>query len=674
MPRTPVRGAILVVFMALGPVGLNGQARPVQPPAPSDTLVQRAIGARYAAGWLQGILFGRDYRALWTASVSIPVLDLARYDGGLTVVSRGGGQQTTSLRFHAASGAEYYFRSIDKDPTPNLPPELRGTAIAGVVQDQTSSSLPTVALVVAPLLQAAGVLHGTPQLFILPDDARLGEFRGLAGLIGMLEPRVAGRWGGASEIISGDELFTRVGATPDDRMDVRALLRARLMDILVGDWDRHRDQWSFARFDDALPRRWVPIPRDRDFAMVGYDGVILHLARIRMPQLIEFGPEYPDVLGLTWNGRELDRRFLLELELPVWDSVVAEVQAAITDAVIEDAVRQLPREHHALIGARLVTALERRRDALGRVAHRFYRMLAEQAEVYGTDANERADVSVIDARTVEVQLSRPDTVGDQPRMAYYRRRFSRDVTRELRLFLGGGADTVRLTGQRGSEIAVRVIGGAGADALLDSARIGGVRMYDVDVGTAVVGGASLDRRSYSPPPKRTPTEIPPRDWGHRSEPAVLITTGPDIGILARVGTTQTVYGFRKLPYASEHRIRAGIATGPWTYRADYRGRFRWSNSPTLTQVTLRASGIDVLYFHGFGNEAPARGSRQYFRVTQNQYSADLAIVTPTRAARGTGPSGRWPGTSRPISAPIASWQRSGHTATGTSERWALARP
>jgi hypothetical protein len=153
-------------------------------------------------------------------------------------------------------------------------------------------------------------------------------------------------------------------------------------------------------------------------------------------------------------------------------------------------------------------------------------------------------------------------------------------------------------------------------------------MYDADSVTTIVGPAPLDRRVWVPPPKRTPTEIPPRDWGHRSEPAALFALGPDLGVLAGVGTTRTNYGFRRLPYASEHRIRAGIATGPWTYRADYRGRFRWSNSPTLTQVALRASGIDVLYFHGFGNETSARGPKQFFRATQNQYTLDLAVVTP----------------------------------------------
>ena len=41
-----------------------------------------------------------------------------------------------------------------------------------------------------------------------------------------------------------------------------------------------------------------------------------------MPQLLDFGPEYGPIVGATWNGRDLDRRFLSGLERPVWDSVL----------------------------------------------------------------------------------------------------------------------------------------------------------------------------------------------------------------------------------------------------------------------------------------------------------------------------------------------------------------
>ena len=43
---------------------------------------------------------------------------------------------------------------------------------------------------VAPLANAAGVLHSVPQLVYLPDDPGLGEFRSeFAGTLGLIEVR-----------------------------------------------------------------------------------------------------------------------------------------------------------------------------------------------------------------------------------------------------------------------------------------------------------------------------------------------------------------------------------------------------------------------------------------------------------------------------------------------------
>ena len=48
---------------------------------------------------------------------------------------------------------------------------------------------------------------------------------------------------------------------------------------------------------------WRPIPRDRDQALVRYDGALLDIARKVHPKLVNFGPEYPSVLGLAWNAQ-----------------------------------------------------------------------------------------------------------------------------------------------------------------------------------------------------------------------------------------------------------------------------------------------------------------------------------------------------------------------------------
>src|SRR5688572_8600678 len=148
-----------------------------KPDSASQERVLQAPGPRYRAGGLHRLLFGREYRSLWSTPVSVPVLNLRTFGGGLKPVSKGGGQQTKSLLLAARDGREFFFRSVDKDPSAMLPLELRATVAGDVVRDQTKSSLPTGPLVVGPLLEAAGILHDESRLYTLPDDPLLGEFR-----------------------------------------------------------------------------------------------------------------------------------------------------------------------------------------------------------------------------------------------------------------------------------------------------------------------------------------------------------------------------------------------------------------------------------------------------------------------------------------------------------------
>src|SRR5437588_628439 len=223
-------------------------------------------------------------------------------------------------------------------------------------------------LVVAPLLDAAGVRNAEPKLFVLPHDARLAGIQcAYPGELGMLEERpTEGPDGeptvaGAVDLANTKKLFEHLERSPRNRVDSRAFLAARLMDVLIGDWDRHQDQWRWARFDSAGVRWWRPLPRDRDQAFPRLDGMLIWLTGFYPPQVVGFGDDYPGIWRLTFAGQVPDRRLLVDLEKPVWDSVAKAIQAKLTDSVIDTAVRRLPPEYYAKSGAALAHALRRRR-------------------------------------------------------------------------------------------------------------------------------------------------------------------------------------------------------------------------------------------------------------------------------------------------------------------------
>ncbi len=595
--------------------------------------VMVAPGPQYDTGWLHRLFFGDHYRDLWSTPIEAPVLDLASFAGGLKVTRRGGGEQTKSLRLEGADGKEYQFRSIDKDPVKALPPALQSTAAADIVRDQTSAGHPVGSLMVPPLLEAAGVLHAPPRIFQMPkNDPRLGQFAAeFGGMVGTIEERPneekGAAFAGATEIVSTDKVLKEVEDSPNDRVDAKAFLTARLVDILIGDWDRHADQWRWARFGDERPYLWRPIPRDRDQAFARYDGLLLAVARASTPQLVNFGPDYSGMLGQTWNGRDLDRRFLVSLEWKEWDSIATALQAKLTDQVIESAAAQLPPSYIPLDSARLAGALKQRRDELPEAAAKYYRHLAGEVDVHGTDRDEIADVHRVDGRFTEVSLAGvgEDGKADDP---YFRRRFDHEETKEVRLMLHSGNDRVRVWGEGGGGVRVRVVPGKGTDVVVDSSRGGRVALYSEEQADSVLPGrdVAVKREPYAP------RDTAARDWGDRWLSVTWLAAGPDIGIFAGTGVSFTRHGFRRDPFAERYRLRAGWSTGASTGRADFNATWIPENSRLRAQLLARASGIDVLRFHGLGNEISADEEDEFYRVEQIDLTLVPSLTFPVGAA------------------------------------------
>lgn len=632
------------VGYALAVLALHAVAAAAQVPAGAPAVRPESAvvvpGSIYRAGAVGRFLFGDHYRDLWTAQLTVPVLSLEHFAGGLRPLKRGGSRQTKSLRFAAGDGQEYVFRSVDKDPSASLPSELRGTYADRIMRDLISAAHPGGALVVAELLDAVRVLHATPQLAVMPNDARLGEFqKEFAGVLGLIEVRPANdsetddATSDPTKVVSSEKLFERITKHSDEQADARTFLAARLFDMFVGDWDRHPDQWRWIRLGDSRADRWQPIPRDRDWALVKLDGLVWSLARFTypFPQFVTFDAEYPDVVWLTWNGRRLDRRLLSELERPVWDSVATALRDRLSDAAIEDAIRRLPPELAAASGNELRRILAARRDRIPEIARRFYRVLADEVEVHATDDSELVEITRTDDRFSDVVIRQRTRSGAARERIWLRRRFDSHETREIRVFLHGGDDRVVVRGPGAAAILVRVIGGGGRNTFADSTLGGGasrVRYYDTTEASTASDAKRIDRREFKEPKTRRGWMDPPRDWGSRWRPLPWVSYSPELGVFAGGGPLYKRYGFRHHPYAYSMSLRVGYATGANRWRAEYEADARRSNSNVHGTLRARASGIDILRFYGFGNETSKLGSSAYHTVHQQVVSLEPLLHVP----------------------------------------------
>src|SRR5260370_3965633 len=240
--------------------------------------------------------------------------------------------------------------------------------------------------------------------------------------------------------------------------------------------------------------------------------------------------------GLTWSGCVLDRRLLVELERPVWDSLAVALQQRLTDSVSDGAVHRMPAEYYARNGAELARALKRRRDQLPEAARRYYALLARVVDVHGMRQPELVQVERGADGAVAVRMARRDEGSSAPGVPYYHGTFQRGETEEVRLYLGGGGDRLVARGPGAGQIVVRVISGGAGDELVDSSAAG-VRVYDAPRTARVVRGPGT---TVGSPPGPLPT-----------------TDGSGTGSVTRLGGAADSHGTGGL----RHRLRRGLGGG-----------------------------------------------------------------------------------------------------------------
>jgi hypothetical protein len=645
-----------LIFIGICGALLAQESATVSSATQNAKMETRIAGAQYQAGGVHKFFFGAHYRDIWAKPVAVPILDLGSFAGGLTPLRKGGGQQTKSLRFMAADSSQYAFRSLDKDPSKALPPELRETVAASVIKDQISSAHPYAALVVDPLAEAVGVLRARPKLVILPDDERLGEFRQeFAGLLGFIEERPDERpdgspgFAGSDKVVGTENLFEELAEDNDDYVDPEEFLKARLLDIYVGDWDRHVDQWRWARFKKDGRKIWHPIPRDRDQAFAKFDGLLPAMAEQRfiVRQFEGFNKKNPDVVSLTHSGRHLDRRFLNRLSREDFQEVAKEFAARLTDAVIENAVRQLPSSIYEINGEELTKKLQARREKLENFAARYYEHLAQYVEIVTSDKAEFAEVERVDNDHVAVRIFKRDKEsGEKKDDLIYQRTFKRDETKEIRLFLLGGNDKVVVSGEVDKSILVRIIGGGDQDEIVDGSKVNGYFLsmipfipdaerknflYDVEGETQFVTGPSSVLKAGRVDSMINFHENTPvvRDYGYETKPFPFLASNPDDGFFLGGGVTFYRYGFRKRPYASKHSLRGNYAFKTGAFRLRYFEEFiAVLKGVDLSVEAHAAVPRQVRNFYGFGNDSPRDAGAErddFYRVRSEEYIIKPAL-------------------------------------------------
>jgi hypothetical protein len=327
---------------------------------------------------------GEHYRKAWSTPIKVPVVYLETLFGGIKDLDKGGGKQTQSLNFEAQNGIRYTLRSINKKPDALVPDIAETLGLENIVVDGISAQHPYGAIVAAKLSEHAGVLHTFPKVVFIPKQSSLDDYnKSYGNRLYLLEYETESKvnwtdFKNVTEIVDTKDLQKlKFKDKMDLSIDEHALVRARLFDLLIGDWDRHAKQWGWVIQHEGDKYTAIPLPADRDNAFFNLGGVIPYLIANRnvRPEVQPFDEDIDYLPGLV---QPFDVYFLHHIPESVFIEEAQQMQKLITDEVIDEALHVWPKEIYDLDAKDIAEKLKRRRGDLLEYAKGFKKILDDK--------------------------------------------------------------------------------------------------------------------------------------------------------------------------------------------------------------------------------------------------------------------------------------------------------
>lgn len=592
-----------------------------------DSVLVKASNLYENPSGIKRFVMGQNYRKEWSTPVKMRAFKIKEEQGGMRIIKKGGGMQTRSLRLVDSSGREWVLRTVDKDPESVLPEGLQGTFARRLVQDVISSSHPYGFLAVPVLAEALGVIHTEPEVVFVGNDENLGNYRNLfANQVCLLERRAP--VDDDTKTRSSDWVFNKMIEEADHQVDEKAVLRARLLDLFIGDWDRHFDQWRFAVTDTGKGKVYTPIPRDRDQVFFNNDGVLLNVVAYQtLPQFAGFKHKMRQTKYLGFNARYFDRIFMPGLDVDDWREALKDFDRLMTDSVIEAAIRQFPPEIYAISGPLIIDKLKDRKAQMLKEGLKYQRFLSEYLDVLGSQEKETFRMSKSGDTAFRIQVYQLKKNGVDTSLISFDRLVNPKVTEEIRLYgFNSGDRFVIDESVHSRKMKIRMIGGKGADTF--DAR-GHIRnfIYDFTGEENPVLTSRNSEKRFSANPLVNDFDYRAFRFNETSFPSISAGFNQEDGLLLGGGFKSIKHGFRKEPYQRMHSLTALTALREKALRVNYRGEFvdLFSYNDIVVDLNLQTPTLNN--FYGLGNEtktSPNKGL-SFYRTRYNFATADLLV-------------------------------------------------
>jgi hypothetical protein len=605
----------------------------------ADSVVVSVHPAYDSVSDLHRAIFGENYRKEWAAKVKLPYLKLSELHGGLSPEQKGGGMQTKSLRLVDPTGKEWVLRTVEKDPTKLLPDELVQTFAFDLLDDATSAQHPFGSLIVPPIADALKIPHANPVIGVVAPDKNLGEYANIfINRVCLLEEREPT---GKSD--NTEKMEKTIQKDNDNHFMGREFVRARMLDLLIGDWDRHEDQWRWQGEKNDGNKMYTAVPRDRDQALYTRQGLVENLAAHRwiLPTLQGFDGKIGDVRYSLFKTRFMNPYPESKFSYAEWMKMANDFKATVTDSVLEAALRRMPPEIYKIRHDELIKKFKQRRDNIPAAMDEYYRFANKIVDIRLSEKNEQ--VQLTDGinkglLVTVVKLSKKGKLEDTLLKATY----GPAITKEVRLFTADGNDRV-IADTKNTSIKIRVVGGDGEKQYQVIESNHKIKLYGKEGNHTFTGDSTRFITHFSNDTANT--AIHNTNLYNVWMPLATANINKDDGFLLGLGFRYTGQeGFRKFPYTTLQELMVTHSFTTQAFSIKYKGE--WTkvvgNADFVLQALVKAPD-NTMNFFGLGNGSVYDQSKDfatYYRTRFNTYDINPALRwhTTTGSTFSIGPS------------------------------------
>lgn len=585
-------------YPVLPPLASKENMENIPAPPPASTIEASILQDEdfHKRSGFHEFIWGHRYRKYFGLPVKAPIVSLDTLYGGLRVTKEGGGHQSFSLRLEDKEGKEYAMRSLRKSALKFLKFQVKGVAYTedayedtwteDIVTDFFTTAHPYVQLAISPLARAAGINHSSPELFYVPKQDALGAFNSEFGdELYFIEERPSDEQanfkgyrrtldtaGKVKDFESTTDMLEKIREDESNTIDQREFIRARVFDMLIGDWDRHQDQWRWIEYEKPNgDKHFQPVPRDRDNAFPKFDGFAMPLLKLFIPasrRWESYGPAIKDIKWLNIGGNQLDRALLTAYDSRVWEEEARSIQQSLEESEIDHAFARLPEAVQDSISDEIKNNLKARLEKLPEYAIAYSRYLNKVVALHGTEKDDLFEITRLPGGKTRVVIRRLLT--DKSDELMYDRTFDGDITRELWIYGLGDDDRFQVRGEEVAASFIRLVGGYGEDHydILASEKL---KVYDWKH-EQLHFEAEKPARQLS---NRYQTNT--YHWRFFEENHNVLIPGlgfrTDDGIFLGVSDTYTINGFNGNPYRQRHRLGVNYYFGFKALELTYSGIF-----------------------------------------------------------------------------------------------------